>query len=84
MRTRCDDARVTVCVGCADEDGDFDSFKKRLGHQHPQPVEKPAVPSQLHYDSPHCRTDFNQPMMDIRYDDYIMQLDLSVADEAGA
>ncbi len=77
-----EDARLTVRLGSADKDGDFNRFKERRNSEYPPRDEAPAIPLQLHYSSPFCQTDFNQPIMDIRYEDYLMQLDLSAEDEA--
>ncbi len=71
------DAPLTVCLGYADKDGDFKSFKERPNRESPPWREEPAIPSQLHYRSRFCQTDFEQSIMEIRYDDFVMQLDLT-------
>ena len=84
LQTGAEDARLTVCLGSVDKDGDFDSFKERLHKEYPPTAEAPAIPSQLHYSNPFCQIDFNQPLMDIGYEDYVMQLDLSAEGETDA
>ncbi len=75
LRTGRADARLSLCLGSAEKDGDFESFMKRCSQ--PPSVDAPAISRRLHYSSPYCRADFKQPLMVIRYDDYAMQLDLS-------
>ena len=75
-------ARLTVQPGNADEDSNFESFVTRFGHHPRPPIEAPTIPLELHYSSPCCSADFKQSLMDIHYQDYLMQLDSSAEGES--
>lgn len=83
LQAQGDGGWLTVCLGAADADGAFEDFRQRLQSGQPPAVAAPAIPPARHYSSPYCQADFEEPQLQIRYDEYVMQLDLQPLEEAG-